>query len=169
MQRTRSLEGKPLNHTHLFNITGPLLGQAAACEPILRSLPDWFGIEEAIVYYVNEIDGLPTFLALDEGEGGVGFMSVKQHFPQAAELYVLGVRPEWHGRGIGRALLARAEAHLRDLGVEYVQVKTLAASHPDPNYARTRRFYEAMGFRPLEVLPELWDESNPCLIMIKGL
>jgi len=158
-----------MDHTHLFSIIGPLLGQAAACEPILRSLPDWFGIEEAIVAYVNEIDALPTFLALDQEERAVGFMSVKQHFPHAAELYVLGVRPEWHGRGMGRALLARVEAYLRDLGVEYLQVKTLAPSHPDPNYARTRRFYEAVGFRPLEVLPDLWGEHNPCLIMIKKL
>ena len=74
-----------MNHTHLFNITGPLLGQAAACEPILRSLPDWFGIEEAIVYYVKEIDDLPTFLALDEEEGAVGFMSCLLYTSDAAD------------------------------------------------------------------------------------
>ena len=28
-----------------FVIEGPLLDQAARCEPILRALPDWFGIE----------------------------------------------------------------------------------------------------------------------------
>jgi hypothetical protein len=26
------------------------------CLPILRSLPDWFGIEEALVHYSAEID-----------------------------------------------------------------------------------------------------------------
>ena len=33
-----------------FVIGGPLLGQDAVCELILRSLPQWFGIEEAVVH-----------------------------------------------------------------------------------------------------------------------
>lgn len=44
-----------------LNIKGPLLGQALVCEPILRSLPEWFGIEEAIVRYLAEIASLPVF------------------------------------------------------------------------------------------------------------
>jgi len=163
------MEAKWLEQNLPFTVTGPLLGQASACEPILRSLPDWFGIEDAIVYYVAEIEGLPTFLALDGEQRPAGFLSLKQHYPHAAELYVLGVRSEWHRRGMGRALLAGAEEYLRDRGVEYLQVKTLAPSHPDQNYARTRGFYEAMGFRPLEVLADLWDEANPCLLMVKRL
>ena len=35
--------------------------------------------------------------------------------------------------------------------------------------ARTHRFYAAEGFVPLEVLPTLWDEENPCLPMAKVL
>ena len=152
-----------------FTVVGPALGQAPACEPILRSLPDWFGIEEAIVYYVAEIEGLPTFLALDAEERAAGFLSLKQHYPLAAELYVMGVRRQWHGRGMGRALLAAAEAYLSDRGVEYLQVKTLGPSRPDEHYARTRGFYEAVGFRPLEELGGFWDEHNPCLLMVKRL
>ena len=38
-----------------------------------------------------------------------------------------------------------------------------------PAYAQTRAFYLAMGFRPLEELRKLWDEANPCLIMVKRL
>jgi hypothetical protein len=58
---------------------------------------------------------------------------------------------------------------LRGQGVEYLQVKTLSDAHPDAGYARTRAFYQAMGFRPLQELPELWGEENPCLQMVKGL
>ncbi|MBN1660145.1 MAG: GNAT family N-acetyltransferase [Anaerolineae bacterium] len=152
-----------------WRIVGPDLGQAAACEPILRALPDWFGIEEAIVHYVGEIERLPTFRAVGDGGATLGFVSVKQHTPFAADLYVLGVRREAHRQGIGSAMLAAVEAWLRGQGVEYLQVKTLSEAHPDPNYARTRLFYEAAGFRPLEEMPELWDEANPCLIMIKRL
>jgi len=84
-------------------------------------------------------------------------------------LYVLGVLPEMHHRGVGRALLARVEAHLREQGVAYLQVKTLSASHPDTDYARTRAFYEAMGFTPLEEFKTLWDEANPCVLMVKAV
>jgi hypothetical protein len=52
--------------------------------------------------------------------------------------------------------------------VTLVQVKTLGPSRPDANYARTRLFYEASGFQPLEELHGLWG-VNPCLIMIKVL
>ena len=44
-----------------LNIKGPLLEQALVCEPILRSLPAWLGIEEAIVRYLAEIASLPVF------------------------------------------------------------------------------------------------------------
>jgi hypothetical protein len=42
-------------------------------------------------------------------------------------------------------------------------VKTLSPSRPDPNYAGTRRFYEAVGFLPIEEFPTLWGANNPCL------
>jgi hypothetical protein len=30
-------------------------------------------------------------------------------------------------------------------------------------------FYEAVGFKPLEETSQIWDEHNPCLIMVKKL
>lgn len=152
----------------IFTITGPHYGKSAACEPVLRSLPDWFGIEAAIVHYTAEIDRLPTFLA-SSADSMVGFLSLKQHNPYAAEIYVMGVRQEAHRQGIGKALVEQAEKWLQAQGVEYLQVKTLGPSHSDPGYARTRAFYQALGFRPLEELSQIWDEHNPCLILVKRL
>lgn len=153
-----------MSHT----IEGPFLEKADLCEPILRSLPDWFDIEEAIVHYVEEIDRLPTWLAVDETQV-LGFVSVKQHYQYAAEIYVMGIRTEAHRRGIGRGLIAQAEAWCQMRGIQYLQVKTLGPSHSDTYFARTRSFYEAMGFIPLEEIKEIWDEDNPCLIMIKKI
>ncbi|MBN2004412.1 MAG: GNAT family N-acetyltransferase [Anaerolineae bacterium] len=152
----------------MIHIKGPALGQSAVCGPILRALPEWFGIEEATVQYIHDVDELPTFVAWIDGRA-VGFMSVKQHFPQSAELYVLGVLPDMHRHGVGRALLDAVEAHLQEQGVEFLQVKTLSPAHPDKGYAQTRAFYEAVGFKPLEEFPTLWGEANPCLLMIKAL
>ena len=151
-----------------FKIEGPLLNQSSVCIPILRLLPDWFGMEEAILDYEREIEHLPTFLARADGSV-LGFLSLKQHTPYAAEILVMGVHPDVQRGGIGRALVDAAEAHARGLGVEYMQVKTLGPSRPDEGYARTRAFYEVMGFRPLEEFKQIWDENNPCLVMVKRM
>jgi GNAT superfamily N-acetyltransferase len=133
------------------------------CEAVLRELPDWFGIEEATAAYIRDVAELPTFAAAD-----AGFLSLKLHTPRAAEVYVMGVRPGDHRRGLGTALLAAAEDYLRERGFEYLQVKTLGPSWPDEGYERTRLFYEASGFVALEEIHGLW-ERNPCLLLVKRL
>jgi GNAT superfamily N-acetyltransferase len=151
-----------------LTIEGPLLNQSSLCVPLLRLLPDWFGIEAAVLNYEREIEHLPTFLA--KGDGRVlGFLSLKQHTPYSAEILVMAVHTDVQRGGIGRALVEAAEAYARGLGIEYMQVKTLGPSNPDPGYAKTRAFYEAMGFRPLEEFKQIWDEHNPCLILVKRL
>ena len=74
-----------------------------------------------------------------------------------------------HRRGIGTALLERAEQELRGAGVRYLQVKTLGPSQPDDEYERTRLFYEARGFVALEEMLDVWPEDNPMLILVKAL
>jgi ribosomal protein S18 acetylase RimI-like enzyme len=151
-----------------FNIEGPCFEKSNVCIPILRSLPAWFGIEEAIVNYSIQIDNLPTWLACEE-EHVIGFVSLKQHTPYAAEVYVMGILSEAHRKGIGRALIGQSQIWLKRQRVEYLQVKTLGPSDNDEGYTRTRAFYESMGFRPLEEIKAIWGEQNPCLIMVKRL
>jgi len=81
----------------------------------------------------------------------------------------MGVLRERHRRGIGRALVERCERHCRDAGMEFLTVKTVDEARANESYAKTRLFYAAMGFRPLEVFPLLWDERNPCLFMAKSV
>jgi ribosomal protein S18 acetylase RimI-like enzyme len=138
------------------------------CGAILNELPQWFGIAEAIERYIGRSADL-SMLVVRNGSDVSGFLSLKRHAPQAAELYLMGVRPELHGQGIGTALVEAAESRLRDDGVEYFQVKTLGPSRPSRGYDQTRRFYEARGFRALEEIPGYWDEDNPCLIMVKRI
>ena len=151
-----------------FVIEGPTLGNSEVCVPIIRSLPDWFGIEAAIQGYAIDIDVLPTLLAKSGGQV-LGFMTLKKHSPYSIEIYVMGVKSEMHHNGIGQALMERAEAYAKRLGVEYLQVKTLGPSNPDENYAKTRAFYMAMGFRPLEEFTQIWGSQNPCLILVKRI
>lgn len=138
-----------------------------AVRALLRGLPEWFGIEEATEHYIEEARKLPTYAAAASGDV-VGACLTKQHAERAAEIYLLAVERGRHRQGIGRALMEAAEADLADQGVEFLQVKTLGASHPSEEYAATRRFYEALGYQWLEETEDLWP-GNPCLIMVKHL
>ena len=151
-----------------FTIEGPWLGGSSDCERILRALPDWFGLEAALQSYAATIPTMQTFLAKVDDEV-IGFLSLKQHNPYSAEIYVMGVLPAFHHGGIGRALLENAERYAKSQRIEYLQVKTLGPSDDDANYASTRIFYSAMGFRPLEEFTKIWDENNPCLVMVKRI
>jgi len=138
------------------------------CREVLDDLPDWFGIPEAVDAYVRDSENLPMFGLVHDG-AVVGFVSLKLHTAFAAEAYVLGVKRGWHRRGIGRRLLEDAESFARGRGCVFLTVKTLAPDRPSNAYARTRRFYDAMGFLPVELFPDLWGPENPCLFMIKAL
>ncbi len=135
------------------------------CRGILESLPDWFGIPEAIDEYCEAVATLPMLGAV-AGRSVVGFVALKLHTQGAVEAYVLGVRREWHRQGVGRALFAAAEALALARGARFLTVKTVAPMDPPcPYYSQTRRFYEAIGFAPIEVFPTLW--HIPCLLMAK--
>ena len=137
-------------------------------EKILRALPEWFGIESAILNYINDVKPLPFWKAVVENNS-VGFLAIMEHFPKSAEIYVMGLLKEYHRQGVGKLMIESTEKYLKQNGFEYLQVKTLSDSHPDRNYAKTRKFYQSIGFQPLEEFKTLWGEANPALLMIKKL
>jgi ribosomal protein S18 acetylase RimI-like enzyme len=142
---------------------------------LLRTLPDWFGIESSNIGYVEAARTLPTYLAWraagQEQVAAVepaGVLLAERHFPTAAEIHLVAVQPDQHRRGAGRALVQALERDLVADGVRLLEVKTLGPSFPDEGYQRTRRFYAGLGFEPLEEITGLWP-GNPCLIMVKVL
>ena len=138
-------------------ILGPKLDATAQLEAVLRSLPAWFGIEEALRMYARDSAVLPTFAIATGSEGQVaGFVLLAQQFPAAWEVRGLAVHGDVRGHGHGRALLAHAERWLVAKGVRWRQVKTIAAAYPDAGYAQTRACYERHGFDSIEVHPALW-------------
>jgi len=142
----------------------------ADVDRLLRSLPEWFGIEHSIQEYVDDARSFPTYVVRDpDGDAVVGILLVRRHFPAAAEVHLMAVDRAWHRRGVGRALVRQAEDDLRADGVKFLQVKTLSESRSNEDYERTRRFYLALGFVPLEEFPALWDPGNPALLLVKAL
>ena len=58
----------------------------------------------------------------------------------------MGVLKADHHQGIGSQLIQEAIRWCQRESMAFLQVKTLAETHPDQHYQRTRSFYEAMGF-----------------------
>lgn len=139
------------------------------CNTILRALPDWFGIEGAIVEYCEGVKNNPFLAVFDSEEKIVGFVSLQQTSAIASEVYVMGVLQSHHGNGIGKRLIDWCATYARSENKKLLLVKTLSAAHPDKNYAQTRLFYEHVGFAALEELPELWGATCPCLNMVMFL
>ncbi len=141
-------------------------GAGAICAAVLAALPQWFGFPDSVDAYVAAADAEPTVVATRDG-GDCGILTLRVHTPDAAEIVVMGVLPEQHRSGIGRAMLHVAETWLAERDIGFLQVKTLSPRSADAGYVATRAFYFGCRFRPLEEMPELWGRDQPALQMIK--
>jgi len=147
--------------------------KSVICGTIMRTLPNWFGNEAAIAGYARDVRDMPFFAAfVDAGEAivfdygdAIGFAALKIHNEYTAEVCVMGVLQSYHRQGVGKMLIERCVEECRRAGRLFLTVKTLDESSGSRSYAKTRLFYHAMGFRPLEVFPLYWDADNPCLLM----
>jgi GNAT superfamily N-acetyltransferase len=139
-----------------------------AVATLLHGLPEWFGIEESVRAYIESARTLPGAAAI-MGEDVAGICLLRRYTDVAAEIELLAVRRDLHRRRIGRRLLERVEAGLVADGVRLLQVKTFGPSGDSLEYERTRAFYRACGFLPLEERTDIWGLENPCLISVKPL
>ena len=141
--------------------------KAEIAAKVLFALPDWFGLPDSTREYIEQSRSLP-FWAAFHGETAVGFVSMMETSKSTAEVHCMGVLPEYHRKGIGRKLMGLLEDHAKAVGYRLLQVKTVDEGHYE-EYDRTIAFYEGVGFLRLEVFPTLWDEWNPCLVLVKPL
>ena len=135
---------------------------------ILEALPEWFEVEESRERYIAESAGWPFWAYVDEEGRSGGFLCLKETGKETMELAVMGVRKEYHRQGIGRRLFAAARDYAAQKGYAFIQVKTVRAG-VYADYDITNAFYQSLGFKELEVLPDYWDEANPCQIYVMSL
>ena len=147
-------------------ITDPDLKKAIS-RKILEALRDWFGVDESREQYIEGSAGWKFFAAKEQGEYA-GFLCLKETGRDTVELAVMGVLKEFHRKGLGRALFEAVKKAAAEDGYSFMQVKTVKMGVYD-DYDITNRFYQSLGFREFEVIPELWDEANPCQIYVMSL
>ena len=134
---------------------------------VLEALTEWFEVEESRENYIKERADWLFFAAKEEGNP-VGFLCLKQTGNVTVELAVMGVLKNYHRCGIGRQLVEKAKEEARKAGYEFMQVKTVKMGMYE-DYDKTNLFYLGCGFKEFEVLPDLWDEANPCQIYVMSL
>ncbi|MCI8627243.1 MAG: GNAT family N-acetyltransferase [Lachnospiraceae bacterium] len=139
---------------------------------VLAALPAWFGIPEATEEYVQTSRNLPFWAAFEKTDisagDALGFIVLKETSPATAEIYVMGVLPEWHRNGLGSGLFEALRKYAKKQGYSFLQVKTVQKGHY-PEYDHTNSFYKGIGFQELECFPTLWGETNPCQILVMSL
>ena len=138
----------------------------AVVAEILKDLPEWFGIPESTQAYIEGAKDLQVWAAYQESDL-LGFVCLSYSSKDCAEIDCLGVKKAHQGRGIGGQLLATLESEARKK-VDYLQVKTVAEGS-NKDYDRTNIFYRSLGFKKLEIFPQLWGPQNPCQILIKKM
>ena len=138
----------------------------AVVAEVLKDLPEWFGIPESTQAYIEGATTLQVWAAYQESDL-TGFVSLSYSSEECAEIDCLGVKKSYQGRKIGSQLLATLESEARKK-VDYLQVKTVAEGS-NKDYDRTNVFYRSLGFKKLEIFPQLWGSQNPCQILIKKL
>lgn len=138
---------------------------------VVATLPEWFGSGTTIAHIEaasGSFEGVPFFAAYD-GHQAVGYISLKVHNDDAAEVAMMAVLPTQHGKGLGRQLVERAEDFCRETGRRFLTVKTIDESPGNDSYEGTRAFYRKLHFTQVETMPDFWGEGLPCAYSIKTI
>jgi ribosomal protein S18 acetylase RimI-like enzyme len=142
---------------------------AEGCMDIAGRLRTHFD-DNAMEQMPKDLRSHRLYLVEEDGEV-LGFLTIKPGQEGGAEISWMGVRPDLHRKGIGRALVDEAERRLIAGGVERLMVRTLADTVDYEPYEGTRAFYRAVGFvhhETIDPYPE-WGPGNPCAVYIKDL
>jgi GNAT superfamily N-acetyltransferase len=114
-------------------------------ETLTARLPEWFAQAKSNRHYAEQAEILEAWVARIDGRPG-GLLLLKRHSAVSAEICWLGVDPDHHRQGIGRALIGAVEHRLKEEKIGFLFVMTLHPEDPYEPYRRTRLFYERMGF-----------------------
>jgi ribosomal protein S18 acetylase RimI-like enzyme len=80
-------------------------------------------------------------------------------------LTMIAVAPERQGRGDGTALLGHLESALRDDGQRLLLVETSGS----PAFARTRRFYDGLGYEQEARVRDFYETGDDMVLFRKDL
>ena len=95
---------------------------------ILNDLPEWFGMPESTEEYITDSQDKP-FIACFMDNEAVGFVVLNATSEDCADIFVMGIKKNYHRMGIGTKLNDAYEKLAKKLGYTYTQVKTVQTGH----------------------------------------
>jgi len=97
---------------------------------------------------VGALLGTGTFLVEPDPQGGLsGSVFLHREGEHRWYLGLLAVDPACQGRGLGRRLVAAAEAFCRDRGGKFLDLTVVSERR------ELFGFYEGLGYAPIDILP----------------
>ena len=140
-----------------------------AIESIARALsPKWF-TDSAVQEIVHAVRNERGFVAISNSRS-LGFATCRERSDGVtADLTWIGVHPDFHRRGVGRSLIEAVELEFGKRGFKALEVCTVAGTVDYEPYALTRKFYSAMGFAEMEIVPGGFPSGDDKLLLTKHI
>ena len=108
-------------------------------------------------YEEEIVSGRGLFAVLEDGEVQ-GYLVLRKVSPEA-QLVDLAVRPQDHGRGLGRTLLDCAVGAARAWGCARITLEVSAANEP------ALRLYRRAGFQVVGRRPKFYNDRSDAILM----
>ena len=142
----------------------------AAIMHLLRNTPEFLPhevivAEELIDVFLTDPAAGYHILVADSGGQVHGYVCYGQTplTDGAWDIYWVAVDRTLQGKGIGKALMAAAHDDIRQTHGRLAVIET--SSKPD--YNKTRRFHEAVGYREVARIPDFYAVGDDLVIMVK--
>ena len=127
---------------------------------IFREYQQWLDVDLCFQDFDSELASLPgrysaprgTILIAREGDNIIGCVGIRPADKNDAELKRLYVKPDFHGRGIGRLLFEQAMTMARETGYSGIVLDTL------PSMKRAHKLYRDYGFQQI---PAYYSNPEP--------
>ncbi|MBY0613482.1 MAG: GNAT family N-acetyltransferase [Beijerinckiaceae bacterium] len=96
---------------------------------------------------------------------GVAYIGPERMTSGTANLYFIGIRPDWQGAGCGAALITEIERRRKAAGDRILLVETMGID----DFAYQRAFYRRCGFHEEARIREFYDAGADKIIFWKAL
>ena len=123
-------------------------GDMAEARLLFNEYQDWLNVDLCFQDFQRELDTLPgkyappsgCLLFARDGDRVAGTVCLRPLENNICEMKRLFVRPDWRGRGLGRALAERVIEEAREKGYGVMKLDTLA------RLVAAESLYESLGF-----------------------
>lgn len=133
---------------------------AAMSRDLIEHGHGWSWTRERVARNIRHPES--TALVAYSGTQVVGF-AIMYFGDDHAHLNLLAVRPGWQRRGVGRRLVNWLEESCRVAGISAIHLEVRASNTPG------RRFYRALGFQEVALLPGYYGGREAAVWMARAL